>query len=87
MNAQAARIEAGSVHRPRQAQWLDEFFQEVLAFPASRHTDQIDALSQALNYAFKTIRPHFVMPGMGAKIFVGGVEINPETGKEFGGYN
>jgi len=64
MNAQTARIEAGSVHLPRRAQWLDDFFQEVLAFPVSRHTDQIDALSQALNYASNRNRPDFVMPGM-----------------------
>ena len=84
MNAQTARLEARSVHRPRQAQWLDDFFQEVLPFPASRHTDQIDALSQALNYAFNINRPDFIMPGLGPKIFVRGVEINPETGEEFG---
>ena len=49
MNAQSARIEAGSVFLPHKAPWLDTFLQEVLAFPASRHTDQIDALSQAFN--------------------------------------
>lgn len=64
MNAQTARIEAGSVLLPRKAPWLDDFFQEVLAFPASRHTDQIDALSQALNYAFKPRREMLI--GMGA---------------------
>ena len=75
MNAQTARIEAGSVLLPRKAHWLDDFFQEVLAFPASRYTDQIDALSQALNYVFN--RPSFEMPiGLGPKIFVNGVPIN-----------
>jgi predicted phage terminase large subunit-like protein len=52
MNAQTARIEAGSVFVPQRGDWLADFFQEVLAFPASRHTDQIDALSQALDHAF-----------------------------------
>ena len=60
MNAPTARIEAGSVLLPRRAHWLDDFLQELLAFPASRHTDQIDAFSQALNYAFN--RPREVMP-------------------------
>jgi hypothetical protein len=83
MNAQTARIEAGSVHLPRRAQWLDDFVPEVLAFPVSRHTDQIDALSQALNYVFTRNRPDFVMPGGGGKVFVGGVEITPEAGKKF----
>ncbi len=75
MNAQTARIEAGSVHLPRRAQWLDDFFHEVLAFPVSRHTDQIDALSQALNYAFNRSRTDFVMPGLAGKTFVGGVQV------------
>jgi predicted phage terminase large subunit-like protein len=80
MNAQTARIEAGSVHIPRQASWLEDFFQEVLAFPVSRHTDQIDALSQALKHAFNKRGPDFVMPGLGGKFFVGGVEITPLIG-------
>jgi predicted phage terminase large subunit-like protein len=52
MSAQTARIEAGSVLLPKQASWLDEFRRELLAFPASRHSDQVDALSQALKRAF-----------------------------------
>jgi predicted phage terminase large subunit-like protein len=52
MNAQTARIEAGSVSLPRSASWLDEFRREILAFPAGRYTDQVDALSQALDRAF-----------------------------------
>ena len=52
MNAQTARIEAGSVSLPRQATWLDEFRREILAFPAGRYSDQVDALSQALHRAF-----------------------------------
>jgi hypothetical protein len=74
MNAQTARMEAGCVHLPRKAHWLDEFFHEILAFPVSRHTDQIDALSQALNYAFN--QPRHEMPlGLGGKYFVGGVQV------------
>jgi predicted phage terminase large subunit-like protein len=52
MNEQTARIEAGSVSLPKQAPWLDEFRKEILAFPAGRHFDQVDAFSQALNRAF-----------------------------------
>ncbi|MBA3519251.1 MAG: phage terminase large subunit [Rhizobiales bacterium] len=52
MNAQTARIEAGSVFLPRRAGWLEEFRSEILAFPAGRHDDQVDAFSQALNRAF-----------------------------------
>jgi predicted phage terminase large subunit-like protein len=75
MNAQTARIEAGSVFLPHNAPWLDDFFQEVLSFPASRYNDQIDAFSQALNYAFN--RPSFEWTdvALGPKVFVGGIEI------------
>jgi predicted phage terminase large subunit-like protein len=54
MNAQTARIEAGSVLLPRRAAWLDEFRHEILAFPAGRSNDQVDALSQALHRGFAT---------------------------------
>ena len=52
MSAQSARIEAGSVLLPERASWLDEFRRELLAFPASNHSDQVDAFSQALKRAF-----------------------------------
>lgn len=52
MAAQTAPIEAGAVHLPTHAPWLDEFKKEVLSFPKSRHNDQIDALSQGLQRAF-----------------------------------
>ena len=52
MNAQTAPIEAGSVLLPKRAGWLDEFRRELLAFPAGRYTDQVDAFSQALSRAF-----------------------------------
>ena len=52
MNAHTARIESGCVHLPRRAPWLDEFRRELMAFPASKYDDQVDALSQALDRAF-----------------------------------
>jgi predicted phage terminase large subunit-like protein len=52
MNAQTARIEAGSVSLPSRAPWLDDFRREILAFPAGRYADQVDAFSQALDRAF-----------------------------------
>jgi hypothetical protein len=51
MAAQSVSIEAGAVHLPINAPWLDEFKKEILAFPASKHNDQVDALSQALQRA------------------------------------
>ena len=53
MNApNTARIEFGRVHLPRRAPWLDEFRRELMAFPASKYDDQVDALFQALDRAF-----------------------------------
>ena len=52
MAAQTAPIEAGAVHLPTRAGWLEEFKKEILSFPMTRHDDQIDALSQALQRAF-----------------------------------
>jgi predicted phage terminase large subunit-like protein len=52
MAAQAASIEAGAVHLPRNTPWLDEFKNEILSFPKGRHDDQVDALSQGLQRAY-----------------------------------
>ena len=48
--AQAARFEAGQVYLPREAEWLGAYLSELLAFPAGRHDDQVDATSQALKF-------------------------------------
>jgi predicted phage terminase large subunit-like protein len=53
MQAQTARIEAGAVSLPRTAEWLEEFTREICGFPAGRHNDQVDALSQGLERAFR----------------------------------
>jgi hypothetical protein len=75
MAAQTAVIEAGAVHLPARALWLEDFKKEILSFPASKHDDQIDALSQALQRAFapgppvavfgtyRTLRPAMEVPG------------------------
>jgi len=48
MSAQSAKIEAGAVQLPRNAPYLDDLRSEILAFPNSRHNDQVDSISQAL---------------------------------------
>ena len=53
MEAQCARFEAGQVHLPKDAPWLDGFEREILAFPYSRNDDQVDSVSQFLNWAEK----------------------------------
>ncbi len=43
-------IEAGRLVLPKQANWLADFENELLTFPASSHDDQVDALSQLLGW-------------------------------------
>ena len=50
LEAQAARFEAGQVHLPRNAPWLEIYLNELLGFPSEPHTDMVDATSLALNY-------------------------------------
>ena len=56
MAAQCARIEAGQVLLPEEAAWLQDFQTEILEFPACRHDDQVDSLSQFLAWVS---RPRF----------------------------
>ena len=52
MSAQTAPIEAGLVSIPENAQWMAEFIHEIVMFPKGRHDDQIDSMSQALDYLY-----------------------------------
>jgi phage terminase large subunit-like protein len=51
MEAQSARFEAGQVYLPEQAPWLATFLHELLGFPKTRYDDQVDSVSQFLNWA------------------------------------
>lgn len=42
--------EAGKVYLPERAQWLADFLDEAHSFPNSEYKDQVDAMSQALDY-------------------------------------
>ena len=53
MAAECARIEAGHVLLPREASWFSDFLAELLAFPNGRHDDQVDSVSQFLNWAWQ----------------------------------
>jgi predicted phage terminase large subunit-like protein len=57
MSAQSAKIEAGQLLLPSTAPWLDDFKAELLSFPAGRHDDQVDALSQFLGWIEDKWRP------------------------------
>jgi len=44
MCRQQGRFEAGRILLPREAPWLADFENELLAFPGGRYDDQVDAL-------------------------------------------
>ena len=50
MNGETPKLESGCLVLPKSAPWLEEFLMEYLAFPNGRYDDQIDALSQFLNW-------------------------------------
>ena len=51
MTGQLAMIDDGMLAIPEEAPWLDDFLNELRNFPTSRFFDQIDALSQFLDWA------------------------------------
>ena len=50
MDQQSIFLEKGQIHLPDEAPWLGAFLSEVLAFPNSKHDDQIDSMQQFLQY-------------------------------------
>ncbi len=53
--------EAGSVYLPESAPWLIAFEDELTTFPAGVHDDQVDSMTQALNY-MRQHKPLMVHP-------------------------
>ena len=50
MHAKTALIQNGSVFLPTAAGWLSTFKREMTTFPNGRFDDQIDSVSQYLNW-------------------------------------
>ena len=71
MAAQSTRFEASQVYLPREAPWLSEFLHEILGFPHTRHDDQIDSVSQFLNWIESSRRWEPTVSVVGPKIFYG----------------
>jgi len=49
--ASVERLYSGFAKLPRHAPWLDDLQREMQTFPAARYDDQVDSLSQFLNWA------------------------------------
>lgn len=50
MAAGCGKLATGMFHLPASADWLPAFRHELMAFPNGRHDDQVDALSQFLDW-------------------------------------
>ena len=51
LHSVCSTIENGFVYLPEKAPWLQEFLHEITTFPNSKHDDQTDSTSQALDWA------------------------------------
>ncbi len=49
-NAVTAIVESGRVFIPAQAEWRDDFIEELCSFPNGPHDDVVDSMTQALDY-------------------------------------
>lgn len=56
-------FEAGNVVISDELQGLDEFISETISFPNSKHDDQVDAMTQALQYLFSKQGQTFATSG------------------------
>lgn len=65
MEKQLRHVQAGRLWFPRDKPWLSEFERELRNFPAGKFDDQVDALSQALDF-FTWYMNH---PGYGRRIW------------------
>lgn len=50
LEAASSMMEAGDLSLPKDASWLATFKSELLGFPSTRYDDQVDALSQLMNW-------------------------------------
>lgn len=50
MHSVTSSIENGLVYLPTEADWLWDYYKEIVAFPACEHDDQADSTSQALDW-------------------------------------
>jgi len=79
----SSMVEAGQLFLPREAHWLGEFKSEVLAFPSGRFDDQVDALSQLLEW-LRLRLSYQSLPNVGPEL-MGDDPVEDEEGPEFNG--
>ncbi len=50
LQAVSPQVESGNIYLPSGVPWLEEFLEEVCNFPATKHSDHVDPMTQALLY-------------------------------------
>ena len=68
MATHAALIEAGQVHLPEKADWLDDFQAEFLAFPQGRYDDQVEAQHDGVPIPASAMRGRVRQTGTGRRV-------------------
>lgn len=68
----APLFESGAVLFPKSAPWLDTLTSELLSFPNSKYKDQVDSISQALNWIQARRRSASDDIGMPVQVPIGG---------------
>ena len=58
LGEQSIKFESGRVCLPMEAPWLHEYIREITGFPGSKHDDQVDSTTQALEYLGVFAPPH-----------------------------
>lgn len=71
MEAECARIENGHMLLPQEAPWLADFLNELLAFPHGKYDDQVDSVSQFLNWAWRDVNRSSSVAMFGGELFEG----------------
>ena len=67
MNAESDKIASGQVFLLRDARWLEDLRLELLQFPYGRHDDQVDSISQFLNWVSQRRRHKLVVRSLYSK--------------------
>jgi predicted phage terminase large subunit-like protein len=57
-HGQSIKFENGRVFLPEQAPWLDEYIREITGFPGTKHDDQVDSTTQALEHLNEAVKSY-----------------------------
>jgi predicted phage terminase large subunit-like protein len=63
-HGQSIKFENGKVFLPQQAPWLDEYIREITGFPGTKHDDQVDSTTQALEHLNESVKSYNWWRGM-----------------------